>query len=51
MEVLNKGDYLVSETGGGAGYGDPAERTKGDIERDFIAGFTRRYALRQDAAD
>ncbi len=35
---LNKGDVLVTMTGGGAGYGDPAERADALAERDLADG-------------
>jgi N-methylhydantoinase B len=37
--ALKKGDRLVLETGGGAGYGVPAERATADLERDIALGF------------
>jgi N-methylhydantoinase B len=37
--ALQKGDILVAYTGGGAGYGEPGERARADIERDLREGF------------
>ena len=39
---LLKGDILVARTGGGAGYGEPAERAEGDVARDLEEGFMSR---------
>ena len=36
---LQKDDILVARTGGGAGYGKPAERAAGDIEWDLREGY------------
>ncbi len=44
--ALRKGDLLVTETGGGAGYGDPAKRSKNDIERDLEEGFVTKENVR-----
>ena len=46
---LQKGDILVARTGGGAGYGKPAERAAGDIEWDLREGYMS-PAGRQTAA-
>ena len=35
---LDRGDTLVTETGGGGGYGDPAERTADRLRLDLEAG-------------
>lgn len=45
--ALKKGDLLVTETGGGAGYGVPAERSRKDVERDLREGFISPAAARQ----
>jgi N-methylhydantoinase B len=37
--ALRKGDLLVAHTGGGAGYGNPAERSQNDRARDLREGF------------
>jgi N-methylhydantoinase B len=35
---LNRGDVLISETGGGGGYGDPAARSAERIQEDIESG-------------
>ncbi len=42
MATLRAGDELLSETGGGAGYGFPAERAPADTKRDIAAGLVAR---------
>jgi N-methylhydantoinase B len=37
--ALRKGDRLILETGGGAGYGDPTARSPAARERDIAMGF------------
>ncbi len=37
--AMKKGDLLIADTGGGAGYGNPAERSRAAIERDLEEGF------------
>ncbi len=36
--ALQKGDLLITHTGGGAGYGDPAERAAELVDRDLAEG-------------
>ena len=36
---LQRGDILIAQTGGGAGYGLPKDRAQPDIERDLREGF------------
>ena len=36
---LDAGDVVVVETGGGGGYGPPAERARESIERDVMRGY------------
>ena len=36
--VLKKGDVLAIHVGGGAGYGDPAERSRGAVDQDLADG-------------
>jgi len=52
---MKKGDLLVADTGGGAGYGDPNERSQSDIERDLEEGFVSvehvRESYHQNAAE
>lgn len=42
---LRKGDVLVTMTGGGAGYGDPAERSPAALARDAANGLVTGAAL------
>ncbi|MDP6342285.1 MAG: hydantoinase B/oxoprolinase family protein, partial [Alphaproteobacteria bacterium] len=48
---LRKGDVLIAYTGGGAGYGEPAERAEADIARDLREGFVAASIGRADAAE
>jgi N-methylhydantoinase B len=48
---LQKGDILVAQTGGGAGYGEPGERATADIERDLREGYISRTGRQADAAE
>lgn len=45
--ALQKGDILVAYTGGGAGYGDPHQRARADVERDLREGFMSPDQARQ----
>ncbi len=45
---LEPGDLVTIETGGGGGYGPPAERSRASIERDIEAGFVTRAAAQRD---
>ena len=45
--ALEKGDMLVMLTGGGAGYGDPAERPPHLVEQDVTQGFVSPAAARR----
>lgn len=45
---LRKGDVVVIETGGGAGYGDPAERDSDAIAADVADGWISPDAARRD---
>jgi N-methylhydantoinase B len=45
--ALEKGDVLVMLTGGGAGYGDPAERPSHLLEQDVTQGFVSPAAARR----
>ena len=36
---MEKGDRLIMRTGGGGGYGDPAERTEADRAMDSEEGY------------
>ncbi len=52
--ALKKGDRLVMETGGGAGFGAPSERAQSDVERDLAFGFVTpegSAAYRRQAAE
>jgi N-methylhydantoinase B len=46
--ALKKGDIVVIATGGGAGYGDPAERDPALIAADVAEGWITREAARRD---
>ena len=48
MTVLGKGDRLVIETAGGAGYGDPARRPAALVEADIRNGKVGGAAARAD---
>jgi N-methylhydantoinase B len=37
--LVEEGDVVVLETGGGGGYGPPAERARESIERDVMRGY------------
>ena len=43
--ALKKGDLLVTNTGGGAGYGDPLKRRREDIDADLAEGFVTKAAV------
>jgi len=45
---LEPGDVVVVETGGGGGYGPPAERARAEIERDLEYGYITAEAARRD---
>jgi N-methylhydantoinase B len=45
---LEPGDVVVVETGGGGGYGLPAERPHAEIERDLEYGYVTAEAARRD---
>jgi N-methylhydantoinase B len=51
MERLSKGDVLVSETGGGAGYGLAAARASSARDRDEQTGLMAGSERFEDAAD
>ena len=44
---LRNGDTVRLMTGGGGGYGDPAERSRSDIARDIAAGYVSASAARE----
>ncbi|MCZ6558770.1 MAG: hydantoinase B/oxoprolinase family protein, partial [SAR324 cluster bacterium] len=49
--MLQKGDRLVLQTGGGAGYGSPAHRSREDMARDISEGWnSKRKARKIDGA-
>jgi len=45
---LQPGDLVCVETGGGGGYGSPAERSLALIQRDLDAGYVSAVAAKQD---
>ena len=45
---LQPGDEIIVETGGGGGYGAPAERARELIERDLRRGYISRDAAAGD---
>jgi len=45
---VNPGDVVVLETGGGGGWGPPAERAREAIERDIARGYVTREAAERD---
>jgi N-methylhydantoinase B len=46
--ALDAGDIVIVETGGGGGYGDPAERETDAIERDLRRGYVTAGAARRE---
>ncbi len=44
--MLQKGDRLILETGGGAGYGRPARRSPEAVEGDVAEGWVSRRQAR-----
>jgi N-methylhydantoinase B len=51
---LKRGDVVLTQTGGGGGYGDPAQRDPEAVRLDVVDGFVSPQAARdvygQDAA-
>jgi N-methylhydantoinase B len=45
---LKAGDVVVLETGGGGGWGPPAERARKAIERDIAHGYITLAAAERD---
>jgi N-methylhydantoinase B len=45
---LSAGDRVVLETGGGGGYGPPAERSRDAVARDIVRGYVSREAAARD---
>jgi N-methylhydantoinase B len=45
---VNPGDVVVLETGGGGGWGPPAERARGAIARDIARGYVSPAAAERD---
>ncbi|HXP92307.1 MAG TPA: hydantoinase B/oxoprolinase family protein [Candidatus Binatia bacterium] len=46
--LLEEGDVIVLETGGGGGYGPPEERARELVERDLSRGYISREAAERD---
>jgi N-methylhydantoinase B len=46
--TLKPGDLVCVETGGGGGYGSPAERDRAAIQRDLDAGYVSQAAVERD---
>ena len=49
LQDLRKGDILVTATGGGAGYGQPAERAQALTDQDREQGYERRPSIAEVA--
>jgi N-methylhydantoinase B len=48
--ALEPGDVVLVETGGGGGYGPPAERQREAVRRDLMRGYITAEAARRDYA-